>query len=104
MRRSKGSKRAERRRRTLLKYIRRLQDHYNTNWTNSSFWKFKEECAHWLTLIKNTPKLCSRSCCCGPRRNTWLKKHARLSLAERKMLDEFEQQLKDLLDENPNIR
>ena len=104
----KSRKRAERRHRGLVKFIKRLQHKINTTDFGGypHGWKDVEEFKKdntWLALLKHTVKLCGKDCCRGPRRNRWNKKRDKLTRAELRMLDSFEQQLEELKDENPDI-
>jgi hypothetical protein len=102
-------KRAERRRRGLIKFIKRLQHQINvTDFGGYPHgWKDVEEYKRdntWIALLKHTVKLCGKDCCRGPRRSRWHKTKEKLTRQERRMLDDFEQQVKELENEDPNIR
>lgn len=57
-----------------------------------------------LTLIAtmryNTMKSCSCHMCCNERSNPWIHGYERLTLQERKNLDDFKQQLEDYFNDD----
>lgn len=104
-------KRAERRHRGLVKFIKRLQHQIDTTnfgtgirgsrvngWNDVEAYKKDNP---WVALLKHTAKLCSCDSCCNNRHSRWHKGKAKLTKQERKALDDFKQQL-ELLNENPD--
>ena len=96
-------KREERRRRTLIKRIKRLQHKFETCWLDNSLEEYKEKNWHWLMQLKNTGTICSCDSCGNSRHSAWYRTREKLTNPEKKALDDFKQQVQEFFDENPDL-